>query len=1321
MDKLELDIEWVTNSPELKADMQKTQADILGVGATAEKTAAKVAASVNAIAQQQQGLLDRLQFKLDAAKDERIGAKSVKSIELANQKIQEYGREITRLKRIGMQGFDDLGNKIRDFADKPVGLFNRTEAALKLYQKASKETFNEELISKYNSKIEQTKIRLDQLRKAGTTGFDVSGNALQAVAPKPTGRLERLQYAANLFTGMAAGSSNDEIITKYNRKLQETQKEIARVKNMGKEGFDTLGNSITASGEKVAKTTNYLNKAWAALRNIAYLVPGLGIAGLIGLLVEPVMEFFSALTLAEKMTKQFNATSQETASLIAKEVAETTILVDKIKDNNLSDQERNSLLGEFIGKNPAVLSALNLQNIATAEGTRILDEHTKSLRKKIELQQLEKAYVESIQREADLKSGKLSDETDKNGFSNALFTAGQVLLFGSKEKTEAAIKANNERLRASAANGQKIISEGYLKKIQAATDGANNLNKVEDSSLTAMEKRLASVNGRLSNLQKGQDAEKFKAERASLEKQIEARKKLLGLDSTFKKDSTASIAAAIKAQRLDDQSVKAKQALEQKILDIKNEYARKSLTADEAEIKAVRDKFQKLADEVVKFNANPKNKRNQADGSGLKTALNSAVRDITYRQDTEKLTIEIEKQKVIFEEFEQYKLDFGLKKANERFAGELKGYKSNTDYLKAQLSLNLLGTVGGSTGAQADRVKGLSNALLASQKNDEKIISEHLIRVYQDTQTYDQKKLALEEQYQKDLQALQGDAYAGNRAVLKVNLDNDLTQLEENRVEKLEFFRVLFGDIENTSKRALRKAISEANKELQRLGSDPKFAKQVADVKKAIKSATESIDKRSPDGLRILSSTFRDLASTVGGLDVGLGKALSLVSEMAQQSANVAENLSRAEAGFAKGGDVLSGISGTIGALGSAFSIMKGLGNLITANDDRKEEQRKRESEASLERTKKSIDSLTGALERQAKVADRAFGVDRISVYKNQVELAKRSIVDTINSINALGRAQEGSTGGRPNREGTPGLGGSDVTTLNAGLFTLAGNSGGRPSRAPETPGLATIDEVIEANRKKIEALYQQLNTGRLEETLAKQLKDQLALYDELEGKLDQYREKLRETLTGTTASNLVDGIAEALRDNASAEDYANNFKKLMQDAILQSLKLKSLEVPLKAFYEQFAKDAESAGGIDGDEMKALRATYDKIIADAKKEADDLQKVTGIDFKEKSSSSKNSLTGSIRAEITEATGTVVAGRLGGIQIAAIESNKIAKENGQTQMQGLAVMKDILLYAIKNEENTRNTVVEVKNVVTELKSMNFKMGRSVNAGPAAGFP
>src|SRR5690606_37509163 len=106
-----------------------------------------------------------------------------------------------------------------------------------------------------------------------------------------------------------------------------------------------------------------------------------------------------------------------------------------------------------------------------------------------------------------------------------------------------------------------------------------------------------------------------------VEKFEKAEKERLGIAKRFQQDAAniaANMGGVLGANTGDktntpekpvtDRSVEAASSMYQKIADLRAEYDRKSMTADEAEIQAVIDKFQRVEETIEKFNKDPKNK-----------------------------------------------------------------------------------------------------------------------------------------------------------------------------------------------------------------------------------------------------------------------------------------------------------------------------------------------------------------------------------------------------------------------------------------------------------------------------------------------------------------------------------------------------------------------------------------------------------------------------------------------------------------------------------------------------------------------------------------
>lgn len=79
-----------------------------------------------------------------------------------------------------------------------------------------------------------------------------------------------------------------------NQEMQQLEQEILRVSRAGSAGFDGLGNAITKTGGAFSGVVSAGQGAFSVLRKIAFIVPGIGIAGLVGALSDLVIGLFKS-------------------------------------------------------------------------------------------------------------------------------------------------------------------------------------------------------------------------------------------------------------------------------------------------------------------------------------------------------------------------------------------------------------------------------------------------------------------------------------------------------------------------------------------------------------------------------------------------------------------------------------------------------------------------------------------------------------------------------------------------------------------------------------------------------------------------------------------------------------------------------------------------------------------------------------------------------------------------------------------------------------------------------------------------------------------
>lgn len=124
----------------------------------------------------------------------------------------------------------------------------------------------------------------------------------------------------------------------------------------------------------------------------------------------------------------------------------------------------------------------------------------------------------------------------------------------------------------------------------------------------------------------------------------------------------------------------------------------------------------------------------------------------------------------------------------------------------------------------------------------------------------------------------------------------------------------------------------------------------------------------------------------------------------------------------------------------------------------------------------------------------------------------------------------------------------------------------------------------------------------------AQYMDEYITYYKQLEELENAYNEKL----TNTSFDSIRNDFKNALLDMESdAEDFADNFEKMMQNAIVESLMTKKYDKLLQEWYSDFAKAMEGDGKISENEQVSLKRQWENITKQAIAERDALKEVMG--------------------------------------------------------------------------------------------------------------
>ena len=146
---------------------------------------------------------------------------------------------------------------------------------------------------------------------------------------------------------------------------------------------------------------------------------------------------------------------------------------------------------------------------------------------------------------------------------------------------------------------------------------------------------------------------------------------------------------------------------------------------------------------------------------------------------------------------------------------------------------------------------------------------------------------------------------------------------------------------------------------------------------------------------------------------------------------------------------------------------------------------------------------------------------------------------------------------------------------------------------------------------EEIESLYTQGKLTESAEILFERLQSLKEEGEDVAQMIEELNEEMKQSFTGTTRDSIADSILQGFAaGKRSAADFADDFEEMLSQAVLQGVRLRALEEPLRQWYEQFA--AASENGLTEGSIASLREQYNQIIEDAAKQLEDMEKVTGI-------------------------------------------------------------------------------------------------------------
>lgn len=203
--------------------------------------------------------------------------------------------------------------------------------------------------------------------------------------------------------------------------------------------------------------------------------------------------------------------------------------------------------------------------------------------------------------------------------------------------------------------------------------------------------------------------------------------------------------------------------------------------------------------------------------------------------------------------------------------------------------------------------------------------------------------------------------------------------------------------------------------------------------------------------------------------------------------------------------------------------------------------------------------------------------------------------------------------------------------------------------------------------------------------------------WKQLEELEDAYREKLTDTSFDTVRDEFKNSLLDMESD---AEDFTENFEKMMQQAVVESMMSDTYAKRLKDWYKNFA-NAMEGGELTGTEQADLKAQWDQMVSDALAERDAIMQAMGWD-----SSSTEQQSASSRGFETMSQNT--ADELNGRFTAVYESNLRIEAAEQQQTVAITELRGSIsaltaqasgMYNIADETRTilANSYLELQEI------------------------
>ncbi len=758
-----------------------------------------------------------------------------------------------------------------------------------------------------------------------------------------------------------------------------------------------------------------------------------------------------------------------------------------------------------------------------------------------------------------------------------------------------------------------------------------------------------------------------------------------------KSDNDKAERAAERAAEKSRQAMERQRSLQAQIDSLAEQSTRKQLSRDEEELASIRDKYQKMREEVDKFYRDPKNSGRKVDLGKLAQAEKFEISEAKTRRGTTALIKRLNEQKEIYSQYAAYVEENGTEVADRMFGAQAEIAKNYRKELQAQYDLIKDST----TQANIERAKSLQESMDAFDKEERSKVLSKYADALKLAETFAQKEFKIRKEHNDAIAALGDNASKEQKAALERSLNDQLRTLIESSPE----FEKVMQDIDKSSQALLSNAFQTGKDTIIKLIDG--MSKATESEKAALRKIFgDFFDKGIKDARLGNYQEIANMANVFGGLvdssfqfAENLDKGFDAIGGMISGASQLTGLLGK----FLNNG-TLSGISGPLSIFGAAFGMIGSVSNFFNRKKEADNQRYFEQMQSASDRQLKMTEAVTLAIQQQVDLLNELYGAERLDKYAK----SQKEIEANWKSINSQLSGKLKMTG--------DGFTDDILTKINLGYSRNDIINQFNVGSKKFTDALRIYYDAINGKYGTFNKLPDDIKAAS--DALAQleiQIKSNTAdastieLYNQLKESMELYKEisnKFKEEVTGTSFSALLGNISNLFFNNgeSSGDAWGKGFQGVMEDYIKSTFNREFLQGATQEFYDMYDRLAKD--GLTDDERKVLQQKWDDLQKEGQAKLDQYQKDLGIDLGASSGSGVKAEEGITRITSEQAS------ELTGLFRSTYDVNK---QQLVVQRSLVAIANDNLAAMNAIQINTANTVDRLDKAVSHLQNIDRNLG------------